>query len=78
MLLWCREGFYMQQDAEECWTSLMYTLREKLKVRLAAAARLVGQSKCGHLWAAHERGYMRVITHTQSMCALCCLGLAGF
>ncbi|GAB4823352.1 hypothetical protein N2152v2_010398 [Parachlorella kessleri] len=26
-----REGFYMQQDAEECWTSLMYTLREKLK-----------------------------------------------
>ena len=45
--LWCREGFYMQQDAEECWTSLMYTLREKLKVRFAPTASLVDQSKRG-------------------------------
>lgn len=27
------EGFYMQQDAEECWTNIMYTLKEGLKVR---------------------------------------------
>ena len=26
-------GAYMQQDAEECWTNLLYALREKLKVR---------------------------------------------
>lgn len=25
------EGIHMQQDAEECWTNLMYALREKLK-----------------------------------------------
>lgn len=25
-------GAYMQQDAEECWTQLLYTLRERLKV----------------------------------------------
>ena len=24
-------GGYMQQDAEECWTNLLYVLREKLK-----------------------------------------------
>ena len=28
-----RNGFYMQQDAEECWTQLLYSLRERLKVR---------------------------------------------
>ncbi|KAF8058875.1 UBP7 [Scenedesmus sp. PABB004] len=27
------EGLYMQQDAEECWTQVMYTLKEQLKVR---------------------------------------------
>jgi len=27
-----RNGFYMQQDAEECWTQLLYSLRERLKV----------------------------------------------
>lgn len=27
------EGYYMQQDAEECWTNIMYTLKEGLKVR---------------------------------------------
>ena len=26
-------GMYMQQDAEECWTQLLYSLRERLKVR---------------------------------------------
>lgn len=26
------EGFYMQQDAEECFTNIMYTLKEGLKV----------------------------------------------
>jgi hypothetical protein len=26
----------MQQDAEECWTNLLYTLRERLKVRPAS------------------------------------------
>ncbi|CAK0784473.1 hypothetical protein CVIRNUC_007677 [Coccomyxa viridis] len=26
-----RNGFYMQQDAEECWTQLLYSLRERLK-----------------------------------------------
>ena len=29
-------GDYMQQDAEECYTQIMYTLREKLKVRARA------------------------------------------
>lgn len=28
------EGLYMQQDAEECWTQVMYTLKEQLKVCL--------------------------------------------
>ena len=27
-----RNGFYMQQDAEECWTQLLYSLGERLKV----------------------------------------------
>ena len=27
-----RNGLYMQQDAEECWTQLLYSLRERLKV----------------------------------------------
>jgi ubiquitin carboxyl-terminal hydrolase 14 len=27
------EGLYMQQDAEECWTQVMYALKEQLKVR---------------------------------------------
>ncbi len=26
-------GMYMQQDAEECWAQLLYSLRERLKVR---------------------------------------------
>ncbi|CAL5229639.1 g13003 [Coccomyxa viridis] len=26
-----RNGLYMQQDAEECWTQLLYSLRERLK-----------------------------------------------
>ncbi|GAX83581.1 hypothetical protein CEUSTIGMA_g11006.t1 [Chlamydomonas eustigma] len=26
-----QQGAYMQQDAEECWTNLLYTLRERLK-----------------------------------------------
>eukprot|EP00882_Tetradesmus_deserticola_P026384 GHRQ01029101.1.p1 GENE.GHRQ01029101.1~~GHRQ01029101.1.p1 ORF type:complete len:130 (-),score=36.95 GHRQ01029101.1:689-1024(-) len=26
------EGLYMQQDAEECWTQVMYALKEQLKV----------------------------------------------
>lgn len=25
-------GLYKQQDAEECWTQLLYTLRERLQV----------------------------------------------
>lgn len=33
------EGFYMQQDAEECWTNIMYTLKEGLKVRAAFSGR---------------------------------------
>lgn len=28
-----RNGLYMQQDAEECWTQLIYSLRERLKVQ---------------------------------------------
>lgn len=27
-----REGGYSQQDAEECWTNLLYAVREKAKV----------------------------------------------
>ena len=27
------QGMYMQQDAEECWTQLLYSLRDHLKVR---------------------------------------------
>jgi ubiquitin carboxyl-terminal hydrolase 14 len=27
------DGRYMQQDAEECWTQVMYALKEQLKVR---------------------------------------------
>jgi len=40
------EGFYMQQDAEECWTNVMYTLKEGLKVRapLLVADRTTGSS----------------------------------
>ena len=26
------QGMYMQQDAEECWTQLLYSLRERLQV----------------------------------------------
>ncbi len=26
-----QEGMYSQQDAEECWTNLMYAVREKAK-----------------------------------------------
>ncbi len=26
-------GAFSQQDAEECWTNLLYALREKVKVR---------------------------------------------
>ena len=28
----CREGYYMQQDAEECYSQVMLTLKEQLKV----------------------------------------------
>lgn len=31
-------GAYMQQDAEECWTQLLYSLRERLKVCLTFPA----------------------------------------
>ena len=34
-----RNGLYMQQDAEECWTQLLYSLRERLKVLLLQALR---------------------------------------
>lgn len=27
------EGLYMQQDAEECWTQVMYSLKEQVKVQ---------------------------------------------
>lgn len=33
-----QHGEYMQQDAEECFSQVMYTLKEKLKVRAAHAA----------------------------------------
>ena len=32
-------GAYMQQDAEECWTNLLYALREKLKVAVSFGVR---------------------------------------
>jgi hypothetical protein len=28
----CREGFYMQQDADECWGGILTSLKDKLKV----------------------------------------------
>ncbi len=28
-----RTGAYSQQDAEECWSQLLYTLRERLRAR---------------------------------------------
>ena len=31
-------GMYMQQDAEECWTQLLYSLRERLKVHFFTSA----------------------------------------
>ena len=43
-----RNGFYMQQDAEECWTQLLYSLRERLKVRTRT---------CLHAWR-----HMRQVT----------------
>ena len=30
-------GLYMQQDAEECWTDLVYSLKEALQVRSCCA-----------------------------------------
>lgn len=33
-----REGYYMQQDAEECWTNILAALREKLKDGPAGAS----------------------------------------
>ena len=38
-----RNGFYMQQDAEECWTQLLYSLGERLKVGCLL-------HKCHPLW----------------------------
>jgi ubiquitin carboxyl-terminal hydrolase 14 len=35
------EGFYMQQDAEECWTNVVYTLKEQLKVRAVCVCGVV-------------------------------------
>ena len=32
-------GQYMQQDAEECWTQLLYALRESLQARVPAHPR---------------------------------------
>ena len=36
-----RQGQYSQQDAEECWTQLVYTLRETVKVSLTITAILL-------------------------------------
>ena len=36
-----RQGQYSQQDAEECWTQLVYTLRETVKVSLTITAVLL-------------------------------------
>ncbi|KAL6784342.1 hypothetical protein ACKKBG_A05775 [Auxenochlorella protothecoides x Auxenochlorella symbiontica] len=36
-----REGYYMQQDAEECWTNLLYVLRETLQGSSPAAGSAV-------------------------------------
>lgn len=44
------EGFYMQQDAEECWTNVMYTLKEGLKVR---APLLVADTTTSPSWDNH-------------------------
>lgn len=33
-LLFRREGFYMQQDADECWGNILTSLRDKLKASL--------------------------------------------
>ena len=34
-------GAYKQQDAEECWTQLLYTLNERLKVCTLASSQCV-------------------------------------
>ncbi len=39
-----RQGQYSQQDAEECWTQLVYTLRETVKVSSTIVATLVAYS----------------------------------
>ena len=50
-----RDGHYMQQDAEECWTNLMYTLRERLKARAARAAGAAWRCAVVHLLLAPAR-----------------------
>jgi ubiquitin carboxyl-terminal hydrolase 14 len=41
------EGIYMQQDAEECWTQVMYSLKEKLKVVITSMHHMLsGQLSC--------------------------------
>lgn len=73
-------GAFMQQDAEECWTNVMYTLREKLKVAAAVAVRLcLGE---------RGRGRNSCTAAAQRVSGLClaaaalgpapCVGQAGF
>ncbi len=43
-LLFCREGFYMQQDADECWGNILTSLRDKLKASLRTSSCLASGS----------------------------------
>ena len=52
-----RNGFYMQQDAEECWTQLLYSLRERLKVCACT---------CVHAWRhMHQVAWLIAAMHKQ-------------
>ncbi len=41
-----RDGMYSQQDAEECWTNVLYSLREKVKVRSVRQGNKQAEYKC--------------------------------
>ncbi len=52
-------GVYAQQDAEECWTNVMYTLREKLKVSSSSSTNtsrvIAAGAEAGRAWGPRPR-----------------------
>jgi hypothetical protein len=65
-----REGYYMQQDADECWTNILASLRDKLKASAAQLASHPAPKELG-LGLCRQPGCCRMLHAALWRCPTC-------